>query len=599
MVYVSTEWDYDLKTEVFVIKGDKGYAHTTDTLLVEVGSHNTNLIEYFTATFSVDVLRDIQDSKVVIYDNGEAIPLYVDGAEVQMLNWQQGNQSATFSLKLGYGVEHNIYARYLGNKKGLPSKSKTISLFEPLPNKYGTLIERTTDTSQFDTNQTISIPIRFTTNRTFETSEVKSVDLYVDDVLETSTNISLSAGQTTATGTLTASGLSSGLHRLEVRFDGDEHNEAFNLPFSISVGYKIQLIDHSKIISETRNSIENYNFVTYKLTDYLNALVGNATIKLTDGTTVYNTGTTNSDGIVNFNSITTLPATFHATWEKTNNIIYNSPDISLPVIHVTSDDIEAEDEVIADGYSTNIAVSVNGYNWIHNPQNNLENIPVMFSDGVNAPKKYYTNNRGVVNIPFTGANRGDVVVSAEIGYAVTAYENITDISQYWNTQKRFINKDYRVLAPNFYELNSGFKFEVPSNNALSLIGIGDGEEYDGSWIVSFDVVSASATLRVVAGDWFNSTRETWENLLMSNNVSLKSGQTVTISYTKSNNIGLLKIELPNSNNHTLECYSQGYPLIGITSAINSQVTVTNNAGSTSATAKSQLTIDNVRFRRLG
>ena len=74
MVYVTTEWDYDLKAEVFVVRGDKGYAHTTDTLLSEVGTRNSSIIEYFTATFEVNVLRDIRDSKVVIYDDGEAIP---------------------------------------------------------------------------------------------------------------------------------------------------------------------------------------------------------------------------------------------------------------------------------------------------------------------------------------------------------------------------------------------------------------------------------------------------------------------------------------------------------------------------------------------
>ena len=168
MVYVTTEWDYDLKAEVFVVRGDKGYAHTTDTFLKEVGSRNSSIIEYFTATFNVDVLRDISDSKVVIYDNGESIPVYIDGNPVQMLDWQQNNQSQTFTLKLGYDVEHKIYAKYLGNKKGLPSKSQILTISEPLPNLYGTLIERTTDTSQFEANTTINIPISFTTNRTFQ-----------------------------------------------------------------------------------------------------------------------------------------------------------------------------------------------------------------------------------------------------------------------------------------------------------------------------------------------------------------------------------------------------------------------------------------------
>ena len=50
MPYITTEWDYGLKTEVFVVKGDKGYTHTTDTLLNEVGARDSSIIEYFTAT---------------------------------------------------------------------------------------------------------------------------------------------------------------------------------------------------------------------------------------------------------------------------------------------------------------------------------------------------------------------------------------------------------------------------------------------------------------------------------------------------------------------------------------------------------------------
>lgn len=583
MAYITTEWDYGLKAEVFVVNGDKGYAHTTDTLLYEVDdSRNANQIEYFTAMFTVDVKRDIQDSKVVIYDNGEAIPIYIDDDPVQMIDWQQGGQTVTFTARLGYDTQHNIYAKYLGNNKGLPSKSPTITISEPLPNLYGTLIERTNDTSQFDTNQPISIPIQFTTNRTFESSEVKTIEIYVDGVAKTGTNITLNSGQTTATGTITLqNGLSAGLHQLEIRFEGDGHNESFNLPFSISVGYQLNLIDHSPIISETRTDLENLNYITYKVTDYLNAPIEDATIKLSDGTTDYGTTTTDSEGIAHFTEITTLPSAVRAVWEKGNNITYNSSDASLPVIRVGSAHMGAE-SVIAEGYSANVVVTIQNWTWIHNPQNNLEGIPVIFADNFGKEGKYYTNADGVATIPYVGANKGNVVLSANVGYGITEYAYITDLAQYWNTQTTIINKDYRILAPNFYELNSGFKFEVRASNALSLIGFGDGEMYNGDWTVSFKVVSASKNIKLVAGDWFDSSSETWENLLQTSNLTLKGGQTITISYTASNDNGLLKIELPNGSNQSLEVVSKGYPLMGIISE----------------TAKAQLTIDNVRFRRV-
>ena len=579
MVYVTTEWDYDLKAEVFVVRGDKGYAHTTDTFLKEVGSRNSSIIEYFTATFNVDVLRDISDSKVVIYDNGESIPVYIDGNPVQMLDWQQNNQSQTFTLKLGYDVEHKIYAKYLGNKKGLPSKSQILTISEPLPNLYGTLIERTTDTSQFEANTTINIPISFTTNRTFQSNEVKTIKVYADSLLENSKNITLNAGQTTATTTISIpNGLESGLHQIEIRFEGDNHNEAFNLPFKISVGYKVEFTEYSPVIAATPTPIEDYNYIQCTVTDYLNAPISNSQVTLqgTTGNTTYATATTDNNGIATFNSISTLPVAFKAICGNSQ-----SETLSLPVIKILDFRLGAE-KVIATGYSANAQITILEYEWLHNRKNNLEGIPVLFYDTAGRENKYYTNGEGVVSVPYVGANRGTVTLSADMGYSQTKYNTIEDITQYYSTQTGILNKDYRVLSANFYELSSAFRFEVRAANNLALIGFGDGEEYTGSWTVSFNVVSASQNIRVVAGDWYNSTNETWENLLMTNPVSLKSGQTVTITYnTTHHDDGLLTIQLPNDS-VSYGGNSKGNPFIGIISE----------------TAKSQLSIDKIKFRRL-
>lgn len=578
MPYITTEWDYGLKTEVFVVKGDKGYTHTTDTLLNEVGARDSSIIEYFTATFEVNVLRDIRDSKVVIYDDGEAIPVYIDGNPVQMLDWQQGNQSETFALKLGYDVEHKIYAKYLGNNKGLPSKSQILTISEPLPNLYGTLIERTTTASQFEANTAINIPIRFTTNRTFEDSEIKTISIYADGSLKSSKEVTLPAGQTTATTTFTLpDGLTNGIHQIEIRFEGDNHNEAFNLPFRISVGYKVEFIDYSPLIAATPTAIEDYNYVQCKITDYLNVPQENAAVTLQGSdNTVYATTTTDTDGIATFNQIATLPETFKAVYG--NN---QSETLSLPVIKVLDFRFGAE-KVIAIGHSANAQITILEYQWLYNRKNNLEGIPVLFSDNLGNENKYYTNGEGVVLVPYVGANKGTVTLSADIGYSQTKYNTIEDITQYWSAETGILNKNYRILSTNFYELSSAFKFEVRAANSLSLIGFGDGEEYTDNWTVSFKVVSASPDIRLVAGDWYNSTNETWENLLMSNPISLKSGQTVTITYTTTHHDdGLITMQLPNDS-ISYGGNSKGNPVIGIISD----------------TAKAQLSVDKIKFRQV-
>lgn len=587
MVYVTTEWDYSLKTEVFVVQGDKGYAHTTDTILKEVGTHDTSVIDYFTASFNVDVLRDIQDSKVVIYDNGEPISLHLDGNQVEMIDWQQGGQSTTFSLRLGYGVEHNIYAKYLGNKKGLPSKSQTLTISEPMPELYGTLIERTTTKSHWDRGEAISIPIEFTTNETFESAEVKLVDLYVDGELETDADVTIPSSQTSGTGTFVVGTLPDGNHDMEIRFDGDEHNEAFYLQFQISVGYKIVITEHSAKMVRMQTPIPNYNFVRCKVTDYLDNPIANARIELQDADSwgtgqivAFDSITTDSDGIGNFNLFGNASTNLGISYTK-NFISYKSEAFDVPVIQISDVHLGVE-KIIADGYTTNALVSLREYSGLPSGET-LEMIPVRFHNGSDVDGLYYTNLDGVATIPYTGSNRGNVTLTAIAGDA-TYTNTVEDITQFWSAERN-LNKDYRVLAPNFYELNTGFRFEVRASNSMTLIGFEDGEQYTGSWAVSFEVVTASKNIKLVAGSWYDvGESEVWENILQSAQVSLKNGQKVNISYTVTDPYllnGTLKIELPGNVVSSSQCQGHGSPLLGITSA----------------TANAQLTIDNVKFRR--
>lgn len=599
MPYITTEWDYDLKAEVFVVRGDKGYTHTTDTLLQEVNSRGTSQIEYFTADFSVDVKRDISASKVVIYDNGEAIPVFVNNNQVEMIDWEQNNQPKVFTVRLGYDVEHKIHAKYLGNKKGLPSKSQTIELFEKLPVLYATEIVRTTDVTQFDVNESIEIPISFNTAKIFVSGATKTIGVYVDDNYMFDYELTIIAGETDGAGTiLLGDGLDAGVHHIELRFEGDEDNELFYLPFSISVGYKLELIDNSPIIAVTPTPVEDYNFVQYKVTDYLNAPVSEATIKLksvgddeTDGGVEYGSAVTDSDGIANFNSINRLPEIFRAVWEKipfdplgavgqNNELNYYSDNCRLPVLQVNSFNFGAEKN-IATGYSAKAVVTLTNYEWVYNQKSSVEGVPVLFSTNYGVSSKHYTNGEGVATIPFEGANRGEIVLSANVSSSLTKYAYVNDYTQYWSSQTGSINKEYRILSTNFYELNTGFRFEVRATNQISAIGLGEGDVYEGDWELSFDVVNASSNIQVIAGDWFiGESGEQWENLVISQPISLKANQTVKVTYNRQNEI--FEVEFPNNVKITQDGHSKGYPYLGIVSQ----------------TAKSQLTIDNIRFRRL-
>ena len=268
--------------------------------------------------------------------------------------------------------------------------------------------------------------------------------------------------------------------------------------------------------------------------------------------------------IANFNSINRLPEIFRAVWEKipfdplgavgqNNELNYYSDNCRLPVLQVNSFNFGAEKN-IATGYSAKAVVTLTNYEWVYNQKSSVEGVPVLFSTNYGVSSKHYTNGEGVATIPFEGANRGEIVLSAN---------------------------EYRILSTNFYELNTGFRFEVRATNQISAIGLGEGDVYEGNWELSFDVVNASSNIQVLAGDWFiGESGEQWENLVISQPISLKANQTVKVTYNRQNEI--FEVEFPNNVKITQDGHSKGYPYLGIVSQ----------------TAKSQLTIDNIRFRRL-
>lgn len=594
MVYVTTEWDYELKTEVFKVNGDKGYAHSTDVIIKEVThessseeqpQRDTSNIEWFIPTFTVDVIRDIGSSNVVFYDNGEPISVYNDGTPMQMINWDISTLEQTIQLHLGYGVEHNIYARYLGNKKGLPSKSATIKLYEEIPYTYSTTIERTTTNKQFPINTPITFPIQFTSGNTLTTAETKTIKLYVNNEYINSTTITLPANTSTVDATITLpNGLTNGLYHIELKFEGDEHNQSASNKFDISVGYQISIIDHSRIFVESPPmqhptmyyQPSDFNFVQCKLTNYFNEPIQNETISLN-----YNnlTATTNTNGIATFNNkFDTCKTPIYCEYQ--GNI---SESIKIPILSIENIEIEYE-PIIAKDYTTNIIATITQATWTYNPDfvSNYSGIPLAFqignaSDG-NA-SMHYTNPYRQVVIPLVGSGSG---VKSFMVYSSETYDrgSYDDVEQYWNVNDKNINMNYYVIGANFYELTTGFKFENINANSFSLIGLGNGLSFDEDWRITYSVVSASKNVKLVTGSWSkNGDSHTIQDLCISQPITLSKGDTITLE----NSNGTIQIITPNNTgNNSITATNYGYPIVGMTST----------------TAKSQLTLNNLKFRRL-
>lgn len=152
MVRISTFYDTKLKEKVFLVKPAEGYAKTTDTLISFSGSEPI-LGDYYhyVATFIVNVLRDVDDSFITIY-NGDTSLLTVP--------YTASTDPTSIEVQLSYDEAYNIYAVYEGNKKCLGSTSQPIELFEENPNIIEAVLEFPDGSLQYKyTDGSVDIPI--------------------------------------------------------------------------------------------------------------------------------------------------------------------------------------------------------------------------------------------------------------------------------------------------------------------------------------------------------------------------------------------------------------------------------------------------------
>lgn len=193
MPYIETYYDYDLHRECFRVSDSASYVRTTDTILKLVSTTQT-IINYFTATFSLDVIRNLGNGVVAIYDNEQLL---------QLVTFNENTSRITnLTLNLNYNVEHNIEARYLGNDECLSSKSLLIPILVEIPETFNTNLSflNTPADGVIDnppSNQTVTLEL---TDNDDEPISSATIKVYVDDNTTPVTLVTNSNGQCTLTG---------------------------------------------------------------------------------------------------------------------------------------------------------------------------------------------------------------------------------------------------------------------------------------------------------------------------------------------------------------------------------------------------------------
>ena len=261
---LNTYYDKELNSQAYMIKSSEGYSRSTDTILT-VDEIDTSNVLSFQANLTVDVMRDVRseidDGLIEIYDNGDLIHSIV---------WND-DTVRTFPLKFSYDTEHNVIAKFTGNRRCKPSNSLMWSHTVPRPLIHQSIIE-------------ITPPLNYNSNRPTLTGVLKDgegnrisnvkLKVYENGVL---------LGETTVTGNNgrfsfdKSSDYTWGKHTLKFVFDGTDTHSSVELFVTIMLGYNISILDYDEIWANGCGSL------TANVSDWNDAVLTNAYCELKTG----------------------------------------------------------------------------------------------------------------------------------------------------------------------------------------------------------------------------------------------------------------------------------------------------------------------------
>ena len=460
MAQLNTIYDKDLKEKIFILKGEERYARTTDCILEEITHEsgadvdpetgrridwNTH-IDYFLLEFRIDVLRDIGASYVTLYDNDEVIGVFDFDTNSHYIDLKYEDVEHDNRLRFTYDVEHNVYAKYMGNKNCLKSKSKKYTFKEDTPQAYVSSITYT-GLNAFYNGGTTSISF---------TATLVGDDYYASKTLKVYDGSTFKGSFTTGSdgsASVTITGLSNGSHNIRTIFEGDEYLIASEHTQGVGIGYLIEVVEHPLYV--LNNQDVEY---TVLVTDYYHNPVSNVSVHtITNEGTVGSSATTGSDGVATLTIPNSSFITFvqdgilahgcesddgsSSRWFRT--LWYNNASVTLT----------ARDSIISSNITTVLTGRVSNVN---------EPVIVEFSNNKKQGTTYIsTSDGGRFSYPYTGEGLGDTTITASItGSSKTA--NIEDVLQYWNSGGVKYNINYNAQRCSITSLFNGWRINSNS-----------------------------------------------------------------------------------------------------------------------------------------
>ena len=471
MAQLTTTYSKELKEKIFILKGEEGYARTTDTLLDEILHNGERLSdwnthkEYMLLEFRIDVLRDLGASQIVLYDNDEVIGVYDFAVGTHTIEFKYTSPTNDTRLKLEYGIEHNIYARYMGNKQCLKSTSKKYNFYEPVPERF----ESSISFSGLDTNYDTGDDVEFTATLSAYQVNNKTLNVYVND-----TKYGEVTTDANGTASVSITDLTDGKHTVSVEYMGGQYSTSTSKIKDISVGYVVEIIDHSDyVINNSPSEVSVYAH------DYLDEpKITNIIIEeYTNGRgweQVSQMQSTDGNGHVTVSPAYLTAKPFRAMM---GNNEYYSESYTIP---------KYDDVRVSMNPPNPLMVSTNYSSILTGSLTNVTApVKVSINQGVG---DVMTNSSGNFTATYNGSSRGITTVTASV-YDADDDVVIDDVIQYWKAPSGSLNVDYQTINCGVQSLSNGWKIETYSDNKPSTITLNNVLDTDYNYSVEYDIVS--------------------------------------------------------------------------------------------------------------
>lgn len=482
MVRISSQYDKEVG-KVFVIRGDEAYARTTDSRVKVMASDSGDFNNYRVG-LKCNVYRDKGDSKITLYDGDTVLNQFdwSDGTEEMWIGMNQAHTSIDTStcVELAWGVPHEVYIKYHGNNQCLPSKSKALQIYEPLPDEYATNIAMTLSKVNNDVTVTVTIDINgVATQGTHDTD----IEIYLDDEIVDPEHPTINTGDDNV-ASMTIEDIDVGIHTITAIVVGSDKIHTATAYEELVIGNKVEITQYPQpfIIGK-----ENIILVSVKRFDDVPISGGSVTF---NGET-YVTGT---DGIATIELTDIEDGVYHATYDGDD-----SDDITIetynPVIN-----IRADNSIVSYNKRDTLTISLT---------KPLEGIPVILTkknrdnDATISEETLYTDSNGIITKTITGGQYNDNGTGQYV-YEVQCYNtqnsvNVDDVIYAYKNTMQWNPNSIHISNGSVTENVSGLVVQGNDLNDFPRIEFVESGILTKSWILSFQVTPNTADLQMELG----------------------------------------------------------------------------------------------------